>query len=70
MFIRPELGGKVQDVYFSLHTVSIQHTLNGDIRLQRKKNGFSHSLRCFFIAVKIGLFLFSFIMTRSISSDS
>ena len=21
MFIRPELGGKVQDVYFSLHTV-------------------------------------------------
>ena len=23
MFIRPELGGKVQDVYFSLHTVDI-----------------------------------------------
>ena len=22
MFIRPELGGKVQDVYFSLHTVN------------------------------------------------
>ena len=21
MFIRPELGGRVQDVYFSLHTV-------------------------------------------------
>ena len=23
MFIRPELGGKVQDVYFSLHTVLV-----------------------------------------------
>ena len=24
MFIRPELGGKVQDVYFSLHTVTLR----------------------------------------------
>ena len=27
MFIRPELGGKVQDVYFSLHTVAMGSSL-------------------------------------------
>ena len=28
MFIRPELGGKVQDVYFSLHTVYLNVKLS------------------------------------------
>ena len=28
MFIRPELGGKVQDVYFSLHTVLMRRSFS------------------------------------------
>ena len=37
MFIRPELGGKVQDVYFSLHTVLLVHKETAGTRLSGTK---------------------------------
>ena len=40
MFIRPELGGKVQDVYFSLHTV--KYVSNSGIKFEV---GVSNELR-------------------------
>ena len=43
MFIRRELGGMVQDVYFSLHTVSITGVLNR----QYKKGYYSKKTKLF-----------------------
>ena len=54
MFIRPELGGKVQDVYFSLHTV-FTNVNNGvhvrtlaRLRRQRQVEGFLGAISLIF----------------------
>ena len=40
------------------YLVKCYHTLNGDVRWQRKKTVIIHSLRCFLIDVKFSLFRF------------